>query len=49
MQCGGLNWYGRPRLMSLNAWPIGSGTMWPSLSICSLVEEECHCPCGGGL
>ena len=48
--CGGLNRNGLHKLMCLNVWPIGSGT----IRRCSLVgvgmtllEEVCHC--GGGL
>jgi hypothetical protein len=44
--CGALNRYGPHRLMCLNAWPMGSGT----IKMCGLLEVGvallkgmCHC------
>jgi hypothetical protein len=46
VKCGGLNRYGPHRLLYLDAWPIGSGT----IRRCGLVgvgvtlfDEVCHC------
>ena len=48
--CSGLNRFGLYRLMCLNAWPVGSGTISTSVLIrigVASLEEMCHCR--GGL
>ena len=45
VEYGGLNRFGPHRLMCLNAWPIGSGTirLVPFLYHMVLLEDVCHC------
>jgi hypothetical protein len=41
--CGGLNWFGLHRLMGLNAWPMGNGTIRRGGLVGVGIEEGSHC------